>query len=214
MAIESVHLQQGLRSAPPPRSSVASHSTRCLLPFRDLWRSQSLSRTYHRRQKRNGTLARDALRNQEKHRCASLLRPSPTLSHHVQEIHHLSSCSFCQIQWNFGVKAIAPLLSLPCNSLLPSPTPSPTTSAQLVLWVLHLRVTLPVLCPRFPLLVSSGLRLLASSASHPSSFHTANLYHRRTVSSHSGWSHGFFTISGQQFTDPPNCCSRPFSLLP
>ena len=81
------------RSAPPLRSSVASHSKYdVLLPFSNLWLSQGFPPTNQRWHKRNGTLARDDFRNQDKHRCASLLRPSPTLFHLLQEFHHLSSC--------------------------------------------------------------------------------------------------------------------------
>ena len=105
-------------------------NTMFLLSVRHLWRSQGFPPTNHRKHNRNGTLARDVLRDQEEHRCASLLRPSPTLLHLLQEFHHLSSCFFRKFQGNFGMKAIT-LHSrlLPGNSLLPSLTPSLTTLA-------------------------------------------------------------------------------------
>ena len=78
-----------------------------LFTCRNLWRSRGFPPTNHRRQKLNGTLGRDILRNQEEHRRARLLRPSPTLLHLLQEFHHFSSGFFCQIQRNFGMDAIA-----------------------------------------------------------------------------------------------------------
>ena len=88
MVIESFHLQQGLPHS-ALRSSISSISGTPFnpifeLPFRNLWCSQGFPATNHRRHERNGTIARDVLRNQEKHSCASLLRPSPTLLHFLQ----------------------------------------------------------------------------------------------------------------------------------
>ena len=79
LGINSFHLQQGsphtLRAAPPLRPSVTSHSTRYLCcQFETSGRSQGFPLTNHRGHKRNGTLARDVLRDQEEHRCTSLLR--------------------------------------------------------------------------------------------------------------------------------------------
>ena len=53
----------------------------------------------------NGTLARDMFLNPEEHRCASLLRPSPTLFHFHSKFRDFSSCFFLQVQQNFGMKA-------------------------------------------------------------------------------------------------------------
>ena len=103
LVVESFHFHQ----CPSPSISGIPSNTIFVLSFCHLRRPQSFPPTDHRRHKRNWPLTRDILRNQEEHRYAGLLRPSPTLFHLLQELHHFSSCFSCQIQRNFGVKAIA-----------------------------------------------------------------------------------------------------------
>ena len=66
-------------------------------------------------------LTRNILRNQEEHRCASLLRPLATLFHPLQEFHNVSSRFSCQVQKALSLGGIRriPLLFLPCTILMP-----------------------------------------------------------------------------------------------
>ena len=116
-----------------------------VLTFRNHWRSQSFPPTSHRKHERDGPLNRDILRNQEEHRCASLLRPSLTLFHLLQEFHHISLCFSRQIQRHFGMRTITtPLLSLPCNSSPPSQDHSlPSAYLRLNFSALHSSTVCP-----------------------------------------------------------------------
>ena len=82
-AITSFHLEQrfpngALRPSIGPSSGIPPN-TMSFLPSRHLKRTQPLPPTNQRGQKRDGTFAREVLRNLEEHRRARLLRPSPTL---------------------------------------------------------------------------------------------------------------------------------------
>ena len=81
--MKSFHLKQrfpnsALRSSILPISTIPP-DTMSFLPSRHLRRTQQLPPTNHSGQKRDRAFARNVLRNQEKHRRAGLLRPSPTL---------------------------------------------------------------------------------------------------------------------------------------
>ena len=77
-------------------SGVLIHTIH-LLPFRHFWCSQGFPPTNQRRHQRNRPLTRDILQDQEEHR-----RPFSTLFHLFQQLHHFSSCFFCQVQGTFG----------------------------------------------------------------------------------------------------------------
>ena len=104
------HLEQrlphsALGSSVSPIGGI-SPSTIPLLPSQNLWCTESFPPANLGNQKSNGPFARDVLRHQSKHRCASLWQPSPTLLHLLQEFHHFSACFLWQIQQNFGMKTI------------------------------------------------------------------------------------------------------------
>ena len=63
-------------------------NTDCLLPSRDLFRSRPFPPTNRGVHECDGALTRDVLRNQEEHRRARLLRPSPTRFHFLDEEFH------------------------------------------------------------------------------------------------------------------------------
>ena len=68
--------------------------------------------------------------NQDEHPCANLLRPSPTLLHLLPRIQpHLPLFLSSNPTELLDENNRTPLLSLPCNSLWPSPIPFPFTSA-------------------------------------------------------------------------------------
>ena len=69
--------------------SVASHPTRGR-PFLLFYRTQPLPASNQGEQQRDGAFARDVRRNQEEHRGASLLRPSPTLFNLLKKLHTCS----------------------------------------------------------------------------------------------------------------------------
>ena len=76
----SSSVSQTVRYAPPLLPAAVSHPTRCLTFHLDTSSARNHS---HQRinveQKRDGTFAREVLRNLEEHSRARLLRPSPTL---------------------------------------------------------------------------------------------------------------------------------------
>ena len=120
LKITSVHVQH-IYPHHTIRSFISSISgtpfnTMFVLPFLHLRRPQSFPPTNHRRHERNWPLTRDIFWNQEEHRCAGLLQPSPTLFHLLQ-IHHFSPLcllSYPAELWG-GSRGIL-LPSLPCKS--------------------------------------------------------------------------------------------------
>ena len=92
-------------------------NTICLLPFRNLRRSQGFPPTNRCKPERDGPLAREVLRNHEAHRCASLLRHLPHCSTFSKNSttyplgslvkSNTSPLASRQIQRHFGMKAIA-----------------------------------------------------------------------------------------------------------
>ena len=104
------HLHQDFPDCLPSSSITAISSvpinTVLQQPLRRLRCSQNFLPTYQGWQKRNRPLAPNILRNEEKYRRAGLLRPLSALLHLLQELNHLFSCFFCEIQGNFWVEAI------------------------------------------------------------------------------------------------------------
>ena len=104
----------------------------------------------------NRPLTCNILRDQEEHRRAGLF-----CSTFPVDFHHLSYCFCCQSRSTFGRKPSHPVLPCLISTLSPvrtlvalvglSPISSILHFPRLVLQVLHAVVTLPMICPFFPL---------------------------------------------------------------
>ena len=92
-------ISQTVRCAPPLRPSVASHSIRYLYCH---FATSGALRASHQRI----IASISALRDQEEHCSASLLRPFPKLYNRLQEFHHFFPRLFRHVQWNFWLKTI------------------------------------------------------------------------------------------------------------
>ena len=84
-----------------PSNSTATSPLLVLPPANQRWHE------------RNRHFTCNILRNQEKHRRTSLLRPFSTLLHFLQEFYDFSSRFFCQVQRIFGGIHRISLLSVP-----------------------------------------------------------------------------------------------------
>ena len=100
----SINISHTVRWAPPFRPSVASQSIRCLC----------CHFAHQRRHKRNQSLTRNVIRDQEEHHGTGLLRPFSALFHLLQESHHFSSWFFLPTP---GALVGGSRLSLPCKNL-------------------------------------------------------------------------------------------------